>query len=165
MASAIILSSLHIFTKFHVINSFTNRFCFTISPTWPSNLLRIAGKFMGRFGTTLFMRIGLGVMFIAFVGLSFIEAQWSPYLLASVLFLYGIGGGIFNQQISLQSWHLFQKKTRIHWSRTTHVTKCGNCLWCSSCCNIHEYTKLFRNRWTHPSLSIFMVYRRRIITL
>ncbi|WP_242270505.1 MFS transporter [Bacillus cereus group sp. BfR-BA-01425] len=56
---------------------------------------RIAGKFMGRFGTTLFMRIGLGIMFIAFVGLSFIEAQWSPYLLASVLFLYGIGGGIF----------------------------------------------------------------------
>lgn len=56
---------------------------------------RIAGKFMGRFGTTLFMRIGLGIMFIAFVGLSFIEAQWSPYVLASLLFLYGIGGGIF----------------------------------------------------------------------
>ena len=50
---------------------------------------------MGRFGTTLFMSIGLGIMFIAFVGLSFIEPQWSPYLLASVLFLYGIGGGIF----------------------------------------------------------------------
>ncbi|MGF9769465.1 MFS transporter [Bacillus albus] len=56
---------------------------------------RIAGKFMGRFGTTLFMSIGLGIMFIAFVGLSFIEAQWSPYVLASLLFLYGIGGGIF----------------------------------------------------------------------
>ena len=45
-------------------------------------------------GLVIFSRIA-GIMFIAFVGLSFIEAQWSPYLLASVLFLYGIGGGIF----------------------------------------------------------------------
>lgn len=50
---------------------------------------------MGRFGTTLCMRIGLGIMFIALIGLSFIEAHWSPYVLASLLFLYGIGGGIF----------------------------------------------------------------------
>ncbi|CAG9612010.1 hypothetical protein BACCIP111899_01182 [Bacillus rhizoplanae] len=34
-------------------------------------------------------------MLIAFVGLSFIQAHWSSYIMASLLFLYGIGGGIF----------------------------------------------------------------------
>ncbi|MGR6008648.1 MFS transporter [Bacillus cereus] len=127
---------------------------------------RIAGKFMGRFGTNLFMSIGLGIMFIAFVGLSFIEAQWSPYILASLLFLYGIGGGIFQpSNIASVMASVSKRKTGIYWSYTTHVTKCCNCLWCSSCRNIHEYTKPFRNRWAYPSFSIFMVYRRGIITL
>jgi EmrB/QacA subfamily drug resistance transporter len=56
---------------------------------------RIAGKYMERFGPNLFMKIGLGVMFIAFVGLSFIQSHWSAYIMAILLLLYGIGGGIF----------------------------------------------------------------------
>lgn len=56
---------------------------------------RIAGKYMERFGPKLLMKIGLCVMFIAFVGLSFIQAHWSPYIMVSLLLLYGGGGGIF----------------------------------------------------------------------
>ena len=55
---------------------------------------RIAGKYMERFGPKLLMKIGLCVMFIAFVGLSFIQAHWSPYIMVSLLLLYG-GGGNF----------------------------------------------------------------------
>ena len=98
VASAIILSSLHILQNFTSLTPLQTGFVFTISPTWPSNFLKNSWKFMGRFGTTLFMSIGLGIMFIAFVGLSFIEPQWSPYLLASVLFLYGIEAAFSNQQ-------------------------------------------------------------------
>ncbi|MGA5716789.1 MFS transporter [Bacillus bombysepticus] len=56
---------------------------------------RITGKYMERFWPKSLMKIGLFVMFIAFVGLSFIQADWSPYIMMSLLLLYGVGGGIF----------------------------------------------------------------------
>ena len=61
---------------------------------------RIAGKYMERFGPKLLMKIGLCVMFIAFVGLSFIQAHWSPYIMVSLLLLYG-GGGEFSSLLIL----------------------------------------------------------------
>jgi EmrB/QacA subfamily drug resistance transporter len=58
-------------------------------------LSRISGKYINRFGRTRLMLIGLGIMLAAFIGLSFMQAQWSIFLLAFLLFLYGVGGGIF----------------------------------------------------------------------
>ncbi|MFB7121845.1 MFS transporter [Bacillus tropicus] len=58
-------------------------------------LSRVSGKFMGRFGANLFMKLGLCIMLMSFIGLSFIQAHWSVYLLAGLSLVYGIGGGIF----------------------------------------------------------------------
>ncbi|WP_419719468.1 MFS transporter [Bacillus toyonensis] len=56
---------------------------------------RMAGKFMRCYGTNFLMKIGICIMFIAFVGLSFIQANWPPYIIMSLLLLYWVGGGIF----------------------------------------------------------------------
>lgn len=56
---------------------------------------RLSGKLLGQVGAKRLMGIGLFVMLIAYEVLSQMGVAWSPLLIASLLFVYGAGAGIF----------------------------------------------------------------------
>lgn len=56
---------------------------------------RFSGKAIKRQGTSRLMLFGLSVMFAALVLLGIMQLGWSPILFVPFLFLYGVGGGIF----------------------------------------------------------------------
>ena len=58
-------------------------------------LSKVSGRLIKSWGTMRLMTIGLIVMLIAYGILSVMGANWQPGLLAVLLLLYGIGGGIF----------------------------------------------------------------------
>lgn len=58
-------------------------------------LSKVSGRMMRRFGTGFLMMTGLIIMVFSYGILSLIRADWSPFLLAVLLFVYGVGSGIF----------------------------------------------------------------------
>ncbi|KYP81812.1 MFS transporter [Ferroacidibacillus organovorans] len=56
---------------------------------------RLSGKRLGKVGAKRLMGIGLTVMVVAYGVLSQMGVAWSPLLIASLLFVYGAGAGIF----------------------------------------------------------------------
>ena len=56
---------------------------------------RIAGRLLSRWGSIRLMVVGLITMLVSYLILGQIKATWSPWLLATLLFLYGSGGGLF----------------------------------------------------------------------
>ena len=103
---------------------------------------RIAGKYMERFGPKLLMKIGLCVMFIAFVGLSFIQAHWSPYIMVSLLLLYG-GGGIF------QPANIASIMTSVSKEKQGTI---GLCNVCYKTLQLHLVPQLPQHLWIHKAI-------------
>jgi MFS family permease len=60
-------------------------------------LSKASGKLMGRTGTRPLMVTGLTVTVFAYGSLSLMRADWPPFFLAILLFVYGVGAGIFVQ--------------------------------------------------------------------
>lgn len=58
-------------------------------------LSKVSGRLMKSWGTMRLMIMGLIIMLIAYSILSGIDRNWPPDFIAVLLFLYGIGGGIF----------------------------------------------------------------------
>lgn len=56
---------------------------------------QISGNSINRLGTGKLMLIGLTGMLLGFIGLTTIQRGWSPLLVAGFLFVFGVGGGIF----------------------------------------------------------------------
>ncbi len=84
-------------TSIYAINSLENRVCFIISSALFSNIFANSRKIQGTFGQKLQMKIGLCVMFITFVGLSFIQ---SPLVTVyNGEFIASIWGGVSSQLI------------------------------------------------------------------
>jgi len=76
-------------------------------PPWQSGLVnlsaplglmllsKVSGKLLGRVGTRPLMVTGLIIMVFSYGILSLMRVGWSPLLLAVLLFVYGVGSGIF----------------------------------------------------------------------
>lgn len=58
-------------------------------------LSKVSGTLMGRMGTKPLMAGGLILMVLSYGTLSQMRAGWSPFLLAALLFVYGVGSGLF----------------------------------------------------------------------
>ncbi|MCR9192223.1 MAG: MFS transporter [Gammaproteobacteria bacterium] len=56
---------------------------------------RLSGKLIHYFGTMILMTVGLLCMLLALIGLALLSFNWSPFVIAGLLFLYGMGGGLF----------------------------------------------------------------------
>ncbi|CAM3927751.1 hypothetical protein ALPO108162_13115 [Alicyclobacillus pomorum] len=67
-------------------------------------LSKASGKLMGRVGTRPLMVTGLTVTVFAYGSLSLMRAGWPPLFLAILLFVYGVGAGIFVWPIFQPSW-------------------------------------------------------------
>ena len=76
-------------------------------PTWQVGLIslaapmgliiasRLSNKFVSKFGTINCMITGLIFMIIGFLVLTQIKASWPVSIILALLFIYGIGGGLF----------------------------------------------------------------------
>ncbi len=76
-------------------------------PTWQVGLIslsapagiviasRFSNKFVSKLGTTNCMIIGLILMIIGFLFLTYIKVSWPIYIIIILLFIYGVGGGLF----------------------------------------------------------------------
>lgn len=56
---------------------------------------RVSGRLISRVGPTRPMILGLTIMSLSYGILGQMRHNWSPQLVASLLFIYGIGGGLF----------------------------------------------------------------------
>ncbi|WP_231037490.1 MFS transporter [Pectinatus frisingensis] len=65
------------------------------SPLGIALLSKVSGHLMKRFKPIRLMTFGLIVMFISYAVLGQMQNNWSPLLMALLLFLYGMGGGLF----------------------------------------------------------------------
>lgn len=56
---------------------------------------RVSGRLISRTGTMRPMILGLIIMSVSYATLGQMRADWSPQVVATFLFIYGIGGGLF----------------------------------------------------------------------
>lgn len=56
---------------------------------------KISGRLMKIFNTISLMMSGLAIMTCSYVALSFMEFNWRPIVVAMLLFVYGVGAGMF----------------------------------------------------------------------
>lgn len=75
----------------------------------------IFGRFTKRFGTGIPMIIGMSLMTIALIILTLIQIDWSTGFIFVVLFIYGLGGGLFmtSNTIHLTTQFTMQKQAFI----------------------------------------------------